>query len=160
MTLSRGKSRNSLSAQPLEIVQFCRTITIKKRQLRRLTLLLFRRERIPSAQKVKLILCSNAAIRKLNRQYRNMDRATDVLSFTYNDPDLLGEIYISLQKAGTQARDFGVPFDEEMARLVIHGFYHLLGYDHEKPSERRVMEEKERKALKAFVQSACRRNRS
>jgi probable rRNA maturation factor len=79
----------------------------------------------------------------LNRQYRKKDKATDVLSFPFGDDDLLGEIYISLQRAKIQARRYGVSYNDELKRLLIHGLLHLMGYDHIKRTDRALMEARE-----------------
>ncbi len=89
---------------------------------------------------VNIILCSDYKIRKLNRKYRKIDRATDVLSFPFEDDDLLGEVYISLQRAAVQARRYNVPYADEVNRLFIHGLAHLLGFDHNTEKERKKME--------------------
>ncbi len=76
---------------------------------------------------------SDKTIRQLNRQFRGIDRATDVLSFPTEDPDKtnLGDIAISVETAAKQARENGLKFDEEVAQLILHGLLHLSGYDHE-----------------------------
>ncbi len=73
--------------------------------------------------------------------------ATDVLSFNYDEPDLLGEIYISLQKAKVQAKEYGGTYRNEVRRLFVHGMFHLLGYDHETAKEANLMQKKELKYL-------------
>ncbi len=104
-------------------------------------------ENVPSAQNTSVILCSDYKIRKLNAQYRGINKATDVLSFCFNDPDFLGEIYISLQRADIQSRRYGVTYEQEVRRLFVHGFLHLLGYCHYVADEREIMETKERRYL-------------
>lgn len=79
---------------------------------------------------VSVLLTGNGRIRELNAVYRKIDRPTDVLSFPMEDPYMLGDIVISVEKARAQAGEFGVSLDEEMARLLVHGLLHLLGYDH------------------------------
>lgn len=76
---------------------------------------------------------SDKAIRQLNRQFRNVDKATDVLSFPADDADKLnlGDIAISVDTAAKQAKENGLTFDEEVAQLILHGLLHLSGYDHE-----------------------------
>lgn len=64
-------------------------------------------------------------------KYRNVEGPTDVLSFSYNSSDLLGEIYICPQYVKENAKYFKVPFGEELTRVCVHGILHLLGYDHE-----------------------------
>jgi probable rRNA maturation factor len=76
---------------------------------------------------------SDKAIRRLNRQFRGIDKATDVLSFPADDADELnlGDIAISVDTATAQARETGLTFEEEVAQLILHGLLHLSGYDHE-----------------------------
>ena len=76
---------------------------------------------------------SDKAIRQLNRQFRGIDRPTDVLSFPADDEDEvnLGDIAISVDTAVAQAKQNGLTFDEEVAQLILHGLLHLSGYDHE-----------------------------
>lgn len=120
---------------------------------------------------LSLTLTSDASIRKLNRDYRTMDRATDVLSFsqleergrTRIDPRKvrnvegmpLGDVVISIDTALAQAREYGLVPKERLRALLIHGFLHLLGYDHERSaSEARKMFARERALAKAIDQSA------
>lgn len=80
---------------------------------------------------------SDAGIRKLNRQFRGIDRATDVLSFPAASDDMqlsevnLGDIAISAERAAAQAKENGLTLDGEIAQLILHGLLHLSGYDHE-----------------------------
>jgi probable rRNA maturation factor len=76
---------------------------------------------------------SDKTIRQLNRQFRDTDKATDVLSFPADDEDEtnLGDIAVSVDTAARQAKENGLTFDEEVAQLILHGLLHLSGYDHE-----------------------------
>lgn len=76
---------------------------------------------------------SDKTIRQLNRQFRGVDKPTDVLSFPADDADEgnLGDIAISVDTAAAQAKENGLTFDEEVAQLILHGLLHLSGYDHE-----------------------------
>ena len=76
---------------------------------------------------------SDTAIRKLNQEFRGIDRATDVLSFPADGPDELnlGDIAISVETAASQAKENDLAFDEEIAQLILHGLLHLSGYDDE-----------------------------
>lgn len=76
---------------------------------------------------------SDKRIRELNRQFRGIDKATDVLSFPADDPDKtnLGDIAISVDTAALQAKENKLSLDEEIAQLILHGLLHLSGYDHE-----------------------------
>lgn len=133
---------------PLEIYHQYTRLPSPDEKLTEMAQSIYRREKIKSKQKTSLILCSDYLIRKLNREYRQKDKVTDVLSFGMDDPDLLGEIYISLQRARVQANRFGISYDEEILRLFVHGLFHLQGYDHEDEKEREIMEGKERKHIK------------
>ena len=116
---------------------------------------------------LSLTLTSDPSIRKLNRDYRRQDRATDVLSFSQIEerdgapPDPctvrntigmpLGDVVISIDTALTQSREYGVPTPQRLRTLLIHGFLHLLGYDHERsPAEARKMFARERKLAAAM----------
>jgi probable rRNA maturation factor len=74
---------------------------------------------------------SNQRIRNLNRQFRNIDKPTDVLSFPSEEETNLGDIAISVETAAAQAKDNGLTFDAEISQLILHGLLHLAGYDHE-----------------------------
>jgi probable rRNA maturation factor len=74
---------------------------------------------------------SNQRIQNLNRQFRNIDKATDVLSFPADEETNLGDIAISVDTAAAQAKENGLTFENEIAQLILHGLLHLSGYDHE-----------------------------
>ena len=74
---------------------------------------------------------SNNRIRQLNRQFRGIDKATDVLSFPAGEPNNLGDIAVSVETAEAQAKENGLSLDDEIAQLILHGLLHLSGYDHE-----------------------------
>ncbi len=91
-----------------------------------------------------VVFTGDSEIRKLNRKYRKLDRATDVLSFYIGSDGILGDIIISTQTALRNAKRFGSSFEDEIKRLVVHGALHLCGYDHKKKSDRIEMRKKER----------------
>jgi len=101
---------------------------------------------------VSIALVDNAYIQKLNREYRQIDAPTDVLSFPLADDEdeILGDVVISLEKAQEQAKDYGHSFYREVAFLTVHGVLHLLGHDHYEEEETRLMREKEEKILKVL----------
>jgi len=74
---------------------------------------------------------SDKRIRELNRQFRGVDKATDVLSFPAEEKVNLGDIAVSVDTAAVQAKDNGFAFEGEIAQLILHGLLHLCGYDHE-----------------------------
>jgi len=104
---------------------------------------------------VSITLTNNAYIHTLNKQYRGIDRPTDVLSFALNESeepeiegepevDVLGDLIISVERAEEQAADYGHSVRREMAFLTVHGMLHLLGYDHMEDADREEMEEEQR----------------
>lgn len=108
---------------------------------------------------VSLVLVTDAEIRALNRDYRDVDRPTDVLSFPLAHPAdraeagrpvFLGEIYVSVDTARAQARAARRPYARETAHLALHGLLHLLGYDHATRAGRRRMAALERTLLRAL----------
>ena len=99
-------------------------------------------EKVEEDCEVSITFCDDEKIRELNRKFRNIDRATDVLSFPLFDEDcidsivpeidcMLGDIVISLERAKAQAMEFGHSYERETAFLAVHSVLHLLGYDHE-----------------------------
>ena len=106
---------------------------------------------------LSILLTDNAGIQKLNKRYLKKDRPTDVLSFpmwdfnseprTPNSPLILGDIVISVETAKIQAKENGVTLNQEMARLLIHGILHLLGFDHEKGRKEALRMKKEEERL-------------
>ena len=93
---------------------------------------------------LSILITIDDEIRELNRRYRRLDRATDVLSFPMAG-SLLGDVVISAQ---TAARRAGRRVEREMTFLLVHGVLHLLGHDHQKPDERRRMRAREREMLR------------
>jgi len=92
---------------------------------------------------------SDQKIRSLNKQFRGVDKATDVLSFPSDEPDQLGDVAISVATAMRQAKENGLTLDEEIGQLILHGLLHLNGYDHETDNgEMNRLELKLRKKLK------------
>ena len=84
-----------------------------------------------SESSATIAFVSDKRIRELNRQFRGIDKATDVLSFPAEEEFNLGDIAVSVETAALQAKENGLPFDQEIAQLILHGLLHLCGYDHE-----------------------------
>lgn len=99
---------------------------------------------------VSILFTDDERIHELNRLYRNVDRPTDVLSFPLEEEIFLGDIAISISKAKEQAEAYGHSFRRELYFLIMHGFYHLLGYDHETPEDERKMFSKQEQVLSHF----------
>ncbi|MBR2744622.1 MAG: rRNA maturation RNase YbeY [Clostridia bacterium] len=111
---------------------------------------------------VSITLTCPSYIRKLNNEYRNIDKETDVLSFPMFEKDeidemiknqsntvhdVLGDIVISIDRVKEQAVEYGHSFERELSYMVVHGFYHLMGYDHMNDEEKSVMRAKEENIL-------------
>lgn len=88
---------------------------------------------------VELLLTGNDFIQTLNKEYRDKDKPTDVLSFGFDDTVHLGQIVISLERAKEQAEEIGNSLEEELKFLFCHGVLHNLGYDHENPEDEAEM---------------------
>ena len=106
-----------------------------------------------------LIIVDNKYIHELNKTYRNIDRETDVITFALEDDEtvvngsderILGDIYISLDKAKSQAEEYGHSLLRELSFLAVHGFYHLLGYDHMTEEDEKVMFGKQKEVLEEY----------
>ena len=110
---------------------------------------------------INIILTTPENIRKANKEYRDIDKETDVLSFPMfekdeideikkNKPevqDVLGDIIISIDRVKEQAEEYGHSFERELAYMTIHVFYHLMGFDHMTEEEKKEMREKEENVL-------------
>ena len=111
---------------------------------------------------VSIILTTPENIRKYNNEYRKIDKETDVLSFpmfekediekVVNDinsqiKDVIGDIIISIPKVQEQAIEYGHSFERELAYMLVHGFYHLMGYDHIVDTDKQEMRKKEEEML-------------
>ncbi len=104
-----------------------------------------------------LILVDDQFIRTLNKKYRDRDAPTDVLSFSYLEPEevggareqefAVGDIYVSVDRARAQALEVGHSLEKEIALLAVHGLLHLLGFDHEQEDEKEIMRNKELEIL-------------
>ena len=107
-----------------------------------------------------VIIVGEDYIHELNKNYRNIDRVTDVITFALEDDDtvlnasdrrVLGDVYICLDRAKSQAIEYQHSFLREICFLAVHGFYHLLGYDHQTKEEEEVMFTKQEEVLSCFV---------
>ena len=109
-------------------------------------------EAVGAGAELSIVLADDATVQRLNQQYRGVDAPTDVLSFGQQGADIpspadgethLGDVVISLDTARRQADEYGVPLNDEVSHLVVHGVLHLLGYDHETPDDASVMRARE-----------------
>lgn len=111
---------------------------------------------------ISITLTTPDNIRRINREYRKIDKPTDVLSFPmfekheidqkiqkqdFEFEDVLGDIIISIEQVKLQALEYGHSFERELAYMVVHGFYHLMGYDHMVEEDKVIMRQKEENVL-------------
>lgn len=118
---------------------------------------------------ISITLTTPEEIRKINKQYRNIDKETDVLSFPIFEKkdidmlrkngeivdedapqEVLGDIVISVKRVEEQAKEYGHSVERELAYMIVHGFYHLMGYDHIEEADKKIMREKEENVLKSL----------
>ncbi|WP_096153350.1 MULTISPECIES: rRNA maturation RNase YbeY [Bacillus] len=142
---------DSLTEQQLEAVNELLTFAATQENLQ------------PDAE-VSVTFVSNERIQEINKEYRQKDKPTDVISFALEEmgegeieihyeedaPSVLGDIIISVPMAKEQADDYGHSIEREMGFLAIHGFLHLLGYDHETDEQEKEMFDKQKEILDAY----------
>ena len=123
----------------------------------------FKEEKIEDSKLIITITLTNPQnIRRINKEFRNIDKATDVLSFPmfekeeleekiemqdFEHEDMLGDIVISIDKVEEQAREYEHSFERELSYMIVHGFYHLMGYDHIEECDKKIMRPKEEEIL-------------
>ena len=111
---------------------------------------------------ISITLTNPKQIQEINNEFRKIDKETDVLSFpmfekeeleekiknqNFEHEDVLGDIVISIEKVKGQAEEYGHSFEREFSYMIVHGFYHLMGYDHIKEEDKIVMRPKEESVL-------------
>lgn len=92
---------------------------------------------------LNFILCSDAYLHKINVEYLNHDTFTDVITFPYREDIIEGDIFISVDRIRENAKTFGVKFEQELHRIMIHGVLHLMGYGDKNPTDKKRMTDKE-----------------
>ncbi len=123
----------------------------------------FKEEKLENSKlNITVILTTPSRIKQINQEFRNQNRATDVLSFPVfekdelnekiakNDflfEDMLGDIIISIEQVKKQAEEYNHSFEREFSYMLVHGFYHLMGYDHIEEKDKKEMRPKEEKIL-------------
>ncbi len=127
--------------------------TADSSRLRRDAHRLLRHAELADAE-LSIVLGDDAFVHQLNLQWRGVDQPTDVLSFAMGEgadaelnPDVLGDIVISVDTATRQAAEVGHPLEQELRVLLVHGFLHLLGYDHLEPADAEEMRGAEERLL-------------
>lgn len=118
---------------------------------------------------LSITLTTPKKIHELNKEYRNVDKATDVLSFPMFEkdeidtivekqqknriPEVLGDIVISIEQVEKQAKEYEHSFERELSYMVVHGFYHIMGYDHIEEKDKIIMRPKEEEVLSILKQT-------
>lgn len=118
---------------------------------------------INDPSELSITFVTNARIQEINREYRDKDAPTDVISFALEElgedeieivgldaPRILGDIIISVERAKEQAAEYGHSFERELGFLAVHGFLHLLGYDHQNEEEEKLMFGRQEEILQQF----------
>ena len=140
MEISLGNAQKRIDVDPQGVRGFARSVLEGEKA---------------AADEVGIVFIEDAYSRELNGRFRGIDKPTDVLAFPLSDdPDAdpperyLGEVYVNVDRAVAQAKEYGVSVSRELARLLTHGLLHLLGYDHEiSPAEERRMHLREERYL-------------
>jgi len=133
---------------------------ISKKNLKDIVISIFKILKIDNIE-TAIIVTDNEYIKNINNEYRSKNYPTDVISFAQRDipfPSVqnnienLGDIFISIEKAEEQSREYDITLNDEMKRLLVHGILHLIGYDHEKSGEdEEIMHRKEDEILKNLI---------
>lgn len=121
------------------------------------------KESVPDGSEVSVTFVTNDRIQEINRDYRDKDAPTDVISFALEEmgedevvitgtdlPRILGDIIISIDRAREQAAEYGHSFERELGFLTVHGFLHLLGYDHMNEQDEKEMISRQKSILDAY----------
>lgn len=121
------------------------------------------KENIDEGTELSVTFVDNARIQEINKEYRDKDAATDVISFAMEEmgeneieiigadlPRMLGDIIISIERTKEQAAEYGHSFNRELGFLALHGFLHLLGYDHMTESDEKIMFTKQKEILDEY----------
>lgn len=135
-------------------------LTEEEKMIQKLVKEVLKEEKVRNAE-CNIILVDNEKIHEINREYRHIDRVTDVISFALedemeNEPSaqyemrVLGDIYISVDRAKEQALEYGHSFLREICFLAIHGMLHLLGYDHQTTEDEKIMFQKQEEVLAKY----------
>jgi probable rRNA maturation factor len=130
---------------------------IDTHELERLAHRALEAEDVARPAELSIVLADDATVQALNREYRDTDAPTDVLSFAQTEGEAfarseeasphLGDVIISIDTARRQAAEYGLSLQDEVSHLLVHGVLHLLGYDHIAAEEERVMREREEAVL-------------
>ena len=142
-----------------ENIRLVKMVLYKKEIIKEVLDKCFKEEKLGKHITITVTLTNPENIRNINKKYRQIDNPTDVLSFPMYEKEeisevkqqkyevILGDIVISIPKVEEQAEEYGHSFKRELSYMVVHGFYHLMGFDHMKEEEKAEMREKEENIL-------------
>ena len=100
---------------------------------------------------INYIFCDDEYLLEINRQYLDHDTLTDIISFDYSERNTLqGDIFISIERVKDNASDFGVLFEDELKRVMVHGVLHYCGYKDKSEADEKMMRQKEEEKMKSF----------
>ena len=100
---------------------------------------------------ISYVFCDDEYLHSINMQYLNHDTLTDIISFDYTEGDIIsGDIFVSIERVEDNAKDFNVPFDEELKRVLAHGVLHYCGYKDKSDEDALLMRSKEEEKIKLF----------
>lgn len=132
-------------------------ITVKSRlwpsvekRIRKVVSTTLSQAKVEPSTEISIVLADDAFVHNLNKQYREKDKPTNVLSFPAGEPGILGDIILAYETLKAEAAAQGKSFDHHLIHLTIHGILHLLGYDHESENEAEIMESMEIRILEFF----------
>ena len=111
------------------------------------------RELQMEVESLNIVFVDDATLQKMHLEYLNDPQKTDVITFDLSEgPRIEGEIYISSERAAEQAKEYGVPFAQEVLRLIIHGILHLKGFDDLEAQDRKIMKQEEERLVQKYWQ--------
>lgn len=137
----------------------------EKKRIKKLLEFTAQAEGLSEDIEVSITLVNDVEIQEINRDYRQIDQPTDVISFAFQDedtddliayestdkpPTMLGDLIVSVETAERQAADYNHAYERELSFLIVHGFLHLLGYDHSHKKDEQIMFTKQNEILEAF----------
>lgn len=126
--------------ETIEIINTHASKRVQQEKIRSLIRLIIKKETKKKLSFLSIVFLTNARMRRVNRDYLDHDYATDVISFNLSsNGNVDGEIFVSLDQAAKQAREFNVTYANEVLRLVAHGLLHILGYDDRTLAQRQTM---------------------
>jgi probable rRNA maturation factor len=125
-------------------------LPLNKTRVKKWIASVIKKEKLKEGQ-LAYTFCSDKDLLKINKEFLNHDTLTDIVTFDYSEHELIsGEIYISADRVKENAEKFGVAFEAELRRVIIHGVLHLCGYGDKTKAEKKLMREKEDAALRSY----------